>query len=156
MCPTDPAPVNQGVAIVAIACHRDFVLCSGAFHGNLGIRKALRRCQLDARHPSRRSSRRFPSLLLQCRQCRTRGLGRLPRAVRALRENYGLYLYGRSDLLILGISIQLDKEWPRLVGSIKVKFWLLAVCRNGSGGVADRGALRRAPGAGDHSDCCAR
>jgi hypothetical protein len=41
-------------------------------------------------------------------------------------------------------------------GSIKVKFWLLAVCRNGSGGVADRGALRRAPGAGDHCDCCAR
>ena len=24
------------------------------------------------------------------------------------------------------------------------------------GGVADRGALRRTPGAGDHSDCCAR
>jgi hypothetical protein len=30
-----------------------------------------------------------------------------------------------------------SKEWPRLVGSIKVKFWLLAVCRNGRGGVAD-------------------
>jgi hypothetical protein len=30
------------------------------------------------------------------------------------------------------------------------------VRRNGRGGVADRGALRRAPGADDHRDCCAR
>ena len=39
-----------------------------------------------------------------------------------------------------------------VVGSIKVKFWLLAVCRNGRGGVAQRGALRRAARAGDHRD----
>ena len=32
------------------------------FHGNVGIRKALRCCQQDARRPSRMSSSRFPSL----------------------------------------------------------------------------------------------
>ena len=37
-------------------------LRSLAFHANVGIRKALRCCQPDARRPSRRSSSRFPSL----------------------------------------------------------------------------------------------
>jgi hypothetical protein len=48
--------------------------------GNVGIQKALRRCQKDARRPSRRSSPRIPSLLLQCRQFRTREWGWLPGA----------------------------------------------------------------------------
>jgi hypothetical protein len=46
------------------------------------------------------------------------------------------------------------KEWPQLVERVKPKFWFLAVCQNGRGGVADRGALRRATGADDHRDCC--
>jgi hypothetical protein len=37
------------------------------------------------------------------------------------------------------------KGWPRLVGRVKPKIWLLAVCRNDRGRVAERGALRRAP-----------
>ena len=53
-------------------------------------------------------------------------------------------------------AIQLGQDGLSRMLCIKVKFWLLAVCRNGRGGVADRGALRRAPGAGDHRDCCAR
>ena len=63
------------IHLVQQACRRAFVLCGGVFHGNEGIRQALRRCQQYARRPSRRSSPRFPSLLLQCRQCRTRGWG---------------------------------------------------------------------------------
>ncbi len=63
------------IHLVQQACRRAFVLCGGVFHGNEGIRQALRRCQQYARRPSRRSSPRFPSLLLQCGQCRTRGWG---------------------------------------------------------------------------------
>ena len=43
-----------------------FGLWSRVFHGDVGIRRALRRCQQDAHRPSWRSSPRFPSLLLQC------------------------------------------------------------------------------------------
>ena len=41
-------------------------------HDCVCTRKAPRRCQPGARRSCRRSSPRFPSLLLQCRQCRTR------------------------------------------------------------------------------------
>jgi len=40
----------------------DLGLRSLVFHGNVGIRHALRCCQQDARRPSRRSLSRFPSL----------------------------------------------------------------------------------------------
>ena len=41
----------------------------------MGIRQALRRCQQDARRPSRRSSPRFPSLLLQCSEWQDSWMG---------------------------------------------------------------------------------
>jgi hypothetical protein len=70
-------------------------------------------------------------------------------------------LCGGTALLIApterpGCGCGICKGWLRLVERIKPKFWLLEVCRNGRGGVADRGALRRAPGADDHRDWRAR
>jgi hypothetical protein len=56
----------------------DFGKC--VFHDCVSIRKAVRHCQPGARRSSRRSSSSFPPLLLQCRQCRTRGWGWLPHA----------------------------------------------------------------------------
>jgi hypothetical protein len=54
---------------------RLFGLWNGVFHDCVGIRKAPESCQPGARRSSRRSSPpKFPSLLLQCRLCRSRGV----------------------------------------------------------------------------------
>jgi hypothetical protein len=57
-----------------------FGLWNHGLHDYVRIRKALRCCQPDARRSLWRSSPRFPSLLLQCRQCRTRERDWLPDA----------------------------------------------------------------------------
>ena len=54
--------------------------------------------------------------------------------------------------ILQGASSFLPKDWPRLAGCLKPKFWLLAVWQNGRGGVAQRRALRRAVRADDHRD----
>ena len=61
-----------------------------------------------------------------------------------------------SKRLISGRSSETLWELPSIgatvVERLKVKFWRLAVCRNGRGGVAQRRALRRAARADDHRD----
>jgi hypothetical protein len=54
--------------VTSATTSRDFGFWSQVFHDYVDIRKALRRCQPGARLSRRRSSPRFPSLLLQCRQ----------------------------------------------------------------------------------------
>jgi len=55
---------------VGLSYHRRLDLESG-FSRLPGHPEGPESCQPGARRPSRRSSPRFPSLLLQCRQCRT-------------------------------------------------------------------------------------